>query len=246
MAPAVEFHSRVMRRRRQPDEYQVYRAALEWDLTDPIVLESADDFKSAPRWHGRVTPYFHQATNLMTFCRRLPVTLLAYDVGLGKTVSAGLILSELAARQRVSRALIVCPKLLGPQWKAELEEKFGIPAVIAIGKELLTAEPDGLGAVITTYNSARLHLEDLPKDRFQMLILDEAHKLRNLYGVEKTPTRNRRDYDEIPEDTRNQLEFIWLERVEDAIAATLGPTTNDAGSLSAAASDGPATVETAT
>jgi ATP-dependent Lon protease len=36
------------------------------------------------------------------------------------------------------------------------------------------------------------------------------------------PARNRRDYDEIPEETRNQLEFIQLERVEEAIAATTG------------------------
>lgn len=35
------------------------------------------------------------------------------------------------------------------------------------------------------------------------------------------PARNRRDYDDIPEDARNQLEFIWLERVDDAIAAAL-------------------------
>ncbi|MEP6935889.1 MAG: helicase-related protein, partial [Nitrospirota bacterium] len=38
-----------------------------------------------------------------------------------------------------------------------------------------------------TYNSARLHLDSIPQDRFQMLVLDEAHKLRNLYGVENPP-----------------------------------------------------------
>ena len=35
------------------------------------------------------------------------------------------------------------------------------------------------------------------------------------------PARNRRDYDDIPEDARNRLEFIWLERVDDAIAGAL-------------------------
>ena len=39
------------------------------------------------------------------------------------------------------------------------------------------------------------------------------------------PARNRRDYDEIPEETRNQLEFIWLERVEEAIAGAIEPAT---------------------
>ena len=187
MVAGVEFQTKVLRRLTRPDEYRVYRAGLEWDLTDPIVIESADDFKSAPRWQDRLTPYHHQVTNLITFCRRLPVTLLADDVGLGKTISAGLVISELASRQRVSKILIVCPKLLGPQWKLELEEKFDIPAEVAIGNELLTAEPEEMGAVITTYNSARLYLDRLPEDRFQMLILDEAHKLRNLYGVANPP-----------------------------------------------------------
>jgi SNF2 family DNA or RNA helicase len=83
--------------------------------------------------------------------------------------------------------LIVCPKLLGPQWQNELQNKFDIPAEIATGKDLITAEPEDVGAVITTYASARLHLEKLPEDRFQMLVLDEAHKLRNLYGVDPPP-----------------------------------------------------------
>jgi SNF2 family DNA or RNA helicase len=117
----------------------------------------------------------------------LPVTLLADDVGLGKTISAGLIASELIARARVSKILIVCPKLLGPQWRDELRSKFDIPAEIATGKELIAAEPEDVGAVITTYASARLHLDKIPDDRFQMLVLDEAHKLRNLYGVDPTP-----------------------------------------------------------
>jgi superfamily II DNA or RNA helicase len=187
MAAVADFQSRVLRQKRTPNEYQVYRAALEWDLTDPIIIESSADFKSTPRWRERLEPYHHQVTNLITFCRRLPVTLLADDVGLGKTISAGLILSELIARNRLAKVLIVAPKLLGPQWKEELLSKFDIPAEIAIGKDLKTAEPADTGAVITTYNSARLYLDAIPEDRFQMLILDEAHKLRNLYGVDKAP-----------------------------------------------------------
>ena len=179
--------TKILRKNTAPEEYQIYRAALEWDLTDPIVIEGADDFKSTRQWQDRLEPYHHQVTNLITFCRRLPVTLLADDVGLGKTISAGLIISELIARSRLSKILIVCPKLLGPQWREELKEKFGITAEIAIGKALLDADLDDVGAVITTYNTARLYLHRLPEDRFQMLILDEAHKLRNLYGTDKAP-----------------------------------------------------------
>src|SRR5436853_2463500 len=130
----------------------LYRAALEWGLADPIVIEGRKDLKSEPRWRELLTPYKHQVTNLITFCRRLPVTLIADDVGLGKTISAGLIMSELIARSRLSKVLIVCPKLLGPQWKDELQTKFDINAEIAIGRNLLSANPDETGAVITTYN----------------------------------------------------------------------------------------------
>jgi superfamily II DNA or RNA helicase len=187
MAATPEFRSRILTRGKGPGDYAIYRAGVEWDLTDPIVIEGEEDFKSRPRWHTRLTPYHHQVSNLITFCRRLPVTLLADDVGLGKTISAGLVVSELAARGRLDKVLVVCPKILCQQWKDELATKFDLPAEIATGRPLLSAEPASTGAVITTYNSARLYLDRIPEDRFEMLILDEAHKLRNLYGVPDTP-----------------------------------------------------------
>jgi SNF2 family DNA or RNA helicase len=187
MVEVSDFHQKVLRRAKSPAEMRLYRAGLEWDLTDPIVIESPDDFKSAPRWNERFTPFQHQVENLITFCRRLPVTLLADDVGLGKTISAGLVISELASRSRVSKVLVVCSKILGPQWAAELTTKFDIPSQFVTGRDLITADFEEFGTVITTYNSARLYLDEIPEDRFQMLVLDEAHKLRNLYGVENTP-----------------------------------------------------------
>jgi SNF2 family DNA or RNA helicase len=187
VASSSEFQTKVLRRGADAREYDLYRAALEWDLTEPIVIESRKDLKSEKRWQNKLKPYHHQVTNLITFCGRVPVTLLADDVGLGKTISAGLVASELIARARISKILIVCPKLLGPQWRDELQIKFDIPAEIATGKELIAAEPEEVGAVITTYASARLYLNRIPEDRFQMLVLDEAHKLRNLYGVDSPP-----------------------------------------------------------
>src|SRR5215475_14963911 len=130
-AAEAEFQSKELHAKTTAQEYDVYRSGLEWDLADPIVLEGPTDFKSSARWRDRLTPYRHQVANLITFCRRLPVTLLADDVGLGKTISAGLVMSELIVRSRLSRALIVCPKLLCPQWKQELEDKFDITSVVA-------------------------------------------------------------------------------------------------------------------
>jgi len=188
MILSPDIQSKVLRRSRGKDDYAIYQAALEWGLVDPIVIDSRADLKSEVRWHDRVEPYHHQVSNLITYCRRLPVTLLADDVGLGKTISAGLIASELISRRRLSKILIVAPKLLGPQWRDELTGKFNIPTIVATGKELLDADPDGdVGAVVTTYHSAREYIKRIPADRFQMLILDEAHKLRNLYGVNPPP-----------------------------------------------------------
>src|SRR5713226_2232111 len=168
--------------------YQLYRAAQEWDLIEPILIRDRKDLKSEPRWREQIKPYYHQITNLVTFCRRLPVTLLADDVGLGKTISAGLVASELMSRNRISKILVVCPKLLMPQWEEELESKFGISGIRAIGKELLKVKvPEGGGAVITTYQSARMYLSALGQAGFEMLVLDEAHKLRNLYGTNQSP-----------------------------------------------------------
>src|SRR5579862_7205549 len=147
--------------RRAPDAaaYQLYRAAQEWDLVDPILIQDRQDLKSEHKWRDHIEPYRHQVQNLITFCRRLPVTLLADDVGLGKTISAGLVASELMSRNKISKILIVCPKLLGPQWQSELQSKFGVPAEIATGRELIAAEPENVGAVITTtYQSARMYL----------------------------------------------------------------------------------------
>jgi SNF2 family DNA or RNA helicase len=184
----ASFQFKPLRRSGSSQDYQLYRAALEWDLDDPIVIEDRKDLKSEQCWRETVEPYEHQVTNLITFCRRLPVTLLADDVGLGKTISAGLVASELISRGRVSRILVVCPKLLMPQWQEELRVKFNIPSVLASGKRLLHVKPEwDHGAVITTYASARMYLDRIPRDSFEMLVLDEAHKLRNLYGVDPPP-----------------------------------------------------------
>lgn len=191
----ASLRTKVLKRTTNLDAYTLYKAALEWSLTDPIIIEKREDLKSED-WKKQISLYDHQVNNLITFCRRLPVTLLADDVGLGKTISAGLIMSELISRGRISKILIVCPKLLLPQWEEELRTKFGIKAVQAIGKEIIETDlSDGTSALITTYNSARLYLDRIAENGFDMLILDEAHKLRNLYGVDKVPQVAQRFYE---------------------------------------------------
>ena len=109
-------------------------------------------------------------------------------MGLGKTISAGLVASELIAR---------APRFENSDRRAQATraavagrtpDQVRHSGRLRTGSKLIAAEPEDLGAVITTYHSARAHLDKLPEDRFDMLVLDEAHKLRNLYGVDPTAT----------------------------------------------------------
>jgi superfamily II DNA or RNA helicase len=168
-------------------KFDLHLAALDWSLIEPIIINDSDDIK-ATNWRDRgLTPFKHQVSNLITFCRRLPVALIADDVGLGKTISGGLILSELIARKRVNRVLILCPKVLTDQWVAELDEKFGIVGTSVTGRELDREFRSSTTAVVTTYHSASDRLEKIKDDMFDMIIMDEAHKLRNLYGAANVP-----------------------------------------------------------
>lgn len=162
-------------------------AALEWSLDAPITIQSIGDAKSLANWQDRVQPYHHQVQNLITFCRRAPVALLADDVGLGKTISAGLILSELIERGKVANCLVLCPSLLLPQWREELDNKFGIEAVEARGGGLRKSLNSQAPVKVTTYHTARSNFDLIRKSNFDMIILDEAHKLRNLHGTGNPP-----------------------------------------------------------
>lgn len=169
------------------DAFELQRAALEWTLHAPITIRGEQDIQSKKRWDSELKPYRHQVDNLITFCRRAPAALLADDVGLGKTISAGLIVAELMERKRVSRILVVAPKLLLPQWEEEMWTKFRINISAASGADVRTAMEKGNDGVVTTYHSASTYLEDLARADFDMIILDEAHKLRNLHGANKAP-----------------------------------------------------------
>ncbi|TWT33913.1 ATP-dependent helicase HepA [Posidoniimonas corsicana] len=169
------------------EEYEVHCAAVEWSLADPIVISSVDDVQSRAQWSDDFQPFRHQVQNLITFCRCLPVTLVADDVGLGKTITAAIIIAELMKRRRVSRTLILCPNILTDQWREELAAKVGVEGTVAKGDELDREFRGSSPVVITTYQSARSRLKRLPPDAFDFLILDEAHTIRNLYGVPKPP-----------------------------------------------------------
>ncbi|MGC9985892.1 MAG: SNF2-related protein, partial [Polyangia bacterium] len=105
-----------------PRHFAAYLHALKWGC---VTATDARLFQSPFR--AGVKLYNHQLVPLRKALELPRVNLfLADDVGLGKTIEAGLILQELMLRQRVDQALIICPAALALQWRAEMERRFGI------------------------------------------------------------------------------------------------------------------------
>ena len=133
--------------------------------------------------------------------------LIADEVGLGKTIEAGLIWTELQAREDARRLLVVCPAMLCDKWKRELAHRFGVKASIVDAQELLQQleevkrQPQQEFALIASLQGIRpprgwndedepsnaaaarlarlLDESDLDEPLLDMVIIDEAHYLRN-------------------------------------------------------------------
>ncbi|MBD1371671.1 DEAD/DEAH box helicase [Hazenella sp. IB182357] len=103
--------------------------------------------------------------------------ILADEVGLGKTIEAGLVLKEYLLRGLVKNALILVPSSLVLQWTRELSQKFQIPAM-AQKKEWMWDKYDFLVASIDTAKREP-HRAHILNKHYDMIIVDEAHKLKN-------------------------------------------------------------------
>lgn len=103
--------------------------------------------------------------------------ILADEVGLGKTIEAGLILKEYMLRGLAKKILIIVPASLVNQWVKELNEKFYIPAV-AHRKNYAW---DHLDVIITSIDTAKRspHRENILEIDYDLILIDEAHKLKN-------------------------------------------------------------------
>ena len=124
------------------------------------------------------------------FALRSPISkgaLLADEVGLGKTIEAGLVMCQLWA-ERKRKILVVCPASLRKQWQCELEDKFNLPCAIVDAKGARALQKEGLenpymktAVLISSYPYAAREAENLRRVRWDLVVMDEAHKLRNSY-----------------------------------------------------------------
>lgn len=124
------------------------------------------------------------------FAFRSPLSkgaILADEVGLGKTIEAGLVVSQKWAERR-RRVLVITPANLRKQWLQELTEKFFLPCRILETKsynEALKAGSSfpfrGRDIVICSYQFARAKASDIQSTPWDLVVIDEAHRLRNVY-----------------------------------------------------------------
>lgn len=119
--------------------------------------------------------------------------VLADEVGLGKTIEAGLVLRYML-ESGAKKVLIALPASLRKQWELELEDKFDLDSVIL---DRLTVEHDAeewhrkladrqkVRIVITSYDYSSKLMKRFPDVKWDFLIIDEAHNLRNLNGTKR-------------------------------------------------------------
>ncbi len=112
--------------------------------------------------------------------------ILADEVGLGKTIEAGIVLCQFWA-ERKRRLLVICPASLRAQWAAELSDKFNLPAVVIdskVRRDALRLGRDpliGPHIVVASFNFVHTVRDEIGQTAWDLVVIDEAHKLRNVY-----------------------------------------------------------------
>lgn len=114
--------------------------------------------------------------------------LLADEVGLGKTIEASLVIAQRWAERR-RRILLIVPASLRKQWSQEIYDKFSLPSIILESKTYNEKRKAGVArpfehadcVVVTSYEFAALKADDIARGNWDLVVFDEAHRLRNVY-----------------------------------------------------------------
>lgn len=156
------------------DQWSMYQLAME--AKQASVVSSFDELICL-----RTLPAFEPMPHQLDTAKRVlhemgGRAILADEVGLGKTIEAGLILKEYIVRGLVKKALILVPASLVLQWVRELNAKFGIAAVAQ-----KKSHSWGYDIVVASIDTAKRdpHKEIVLSTDYDLVIIDEAHKLKN-------------------------------------------------------------------
>lgn len=160
-----------------------------WQLTRRLSSEDEDKLTGAIM-DAQIDLNPHQVDAAL-FAFKNPFSkgvLLADEVGLGKTIEAGLVIAQKWA-ERKRRILIIVPANLRKQWHQELQEKFGVDGHILESASFNKARKGGAknpfdigdGLVICSYQFASAKADELRMIPWDLAVIDEAHRLRNVY-----------------------------------------------------------------
>jgi len=166
--------------------------------------------------NARIEPSLHQIYIAHRVARKLqPRMILADEVGLGKTIEAGLILKELRARAQIQRVLVLCPASLQAQWQQELRSKFNEHFEIMDGAAVKYLGQRGANPwakrdnVICSlpFASYPKRMEQIVEAEWDLVVFDEAHRVRR-WRQSKTRVKTTQAYrlaDELKELTSGLL-----------------------------------------
>lgn len=168
-------------------QYQTRYFAEQLSLKRP--QSSVDNLASA--MSGTKVDLNPHQVDAALFALRSPLSsgaLLADEVGLGKTIEAGLVLSQFWA-ERKRKILLIVPASLRMQWRQELTEKFFIDSILMEATPFNKAKREGKPnpfdidgrVVICSYNFAARKDAEIRTVPWDLVIMDEAHRLRNVY-----------------------------------------------------------------
>jgi superfamily II DNA or RNA helicase len=159
-----------------------------YDLTK-LAPPGSDDQLSMSLFDASVDLNPHQIEAAM-FALQSPLAegaILADEVGLGKTIEAGIVLCQKWA-ERKRKLIIICPAAIRQQWAAELTNKFNLPAVVIDARTYRQMKMEGIPfplsqkrIVVLSYHYAAKLQDELRQVDWDLVVIDEAHKLRNSY-----------------------------------------------------------------
>ena len=167
----------------QTPEPHTHSFHLRERLSHLSLVQGFDELLCLPHLVG-VEPLWHQIETVRKVLKQFRGrVLLADEVGLGKTIEAGMVLKEYALRGMAERALVLTPASLVGQWREELQCKFGL-AFATTYDPLLREDAAAFWAqprIIASIATARRqeHMQAIAACKLDIVIVDEAHHLRD-------------------------------------------------------------------
>jgi len=145
------------------------------------LVDGFDRLLAYPVLRG-VTRYDHQERTALRVLREMRGRgILADEVGLGKTIEAGLILKEYTVRGLVRRALVLTPAALTDQWREEMETKFSLPFSVLRSLRDWDEKPFLIASMDTAKREP--HRRSAQARPWDLIIVDEAHRLKNRFSL---------------------------------------------------------------